>query len=185
MEAVTNTRGWHKWPTARLERAMIIGADLEWGKFLSKEVASRSLADQEFLALRLLEREEVCQRISQELELLVVDEFQDTSPIQLAILLKLAEVCGKAVWVGDQKQSIFGFRDTDPALMDACMDQLGKEAATETLPKSWRSRPGLVELTSHVFARAFAGHGMPEELVRLAPAIEDEPHGLGPFLERW
>lgn len=142
-------------------------------------------ADQEFLALRLLEREEVCQRISQELELLVVDEFQDTSPIQLAILLKLAEVCGKAVWVGDQKQSIFGFRDTDPALMDACIDQLGKDAATETLPKSWRSRPGLVELSSQVFARAFAGHGMPEELVRLAPAIENEPHGLGPFLERW
>ena len=152
---------------------------------LKRHWGALDFADQEFLALRLLEKEDVCQRVSQELELLVVDEFQDTSPIQLAILLKLAEVCGKAVWVGDQKQSIFGFRDTDPALMDACMEQLGKEAATETLPKSWRSRPGLVELTSQVFARAFADHGMPEELVSLEPALEDEPHRLGPFLERW
>jgi len=89
-------------------------------------------ADQELLALELLERPEVAQRLSHELDLLVVDEFQDTSPIQLAILLKLADLCVRAVWVGDQKQSIFAFRDTDPALMDACLEQLEKGVQVES-----------------------------------------------------
>jgi ATP-dependent exoDNAse (exonuclease V) beta subunit len=141
-------------------------------------------ADQERLALELLGRDEVCRTLSQELDLLLVDEFQDTSPIQLAIFLRLAEVCGEAVWVGDQKQAIYGFRGTDPALMDACLEALGREGV-ESLPLSWRSRPRLVELTSAVFARAFAGHGIEERLVRLKPAQAREPRGLGPVVERW
>ena len=142
-------------------------------------------ADQEVLALELLQEKTVADQLADELDLLLVDEFQDTSPIQLAILLKLADLSNKTYWVGDQKQSIYGFRGTDPALMDACIDSLQKDRALETLSKSWRSRPELVGLTSDIFVQAFANHGIPENLVRIESAFTKEASGLGPIVERW
>lgn len=142
-------------------------------------------SDQEVLALDLLGRDYVVERLRGEIDLLLVDEFQDTSPIQLAILLKLAGIARKTVWVGDQKQAIYGFRGTDPALMDSCIDALFRDRAPETLSKSWRSRPELVRMTSDLFVKAFAGHGLAEDLVRLEAAREEEPPGLGPVLEHW
>ena len=37
----------------------------------------------------------------------------DTSPIQLAVFLKLAHLAKHVVWVGDVKQAIYGFRGDD------------------------------------------------------------------------
>jgi ATP-dependent exoDNAse (exonuclease V) beta subunit len=143
--------------------------------------------DQECLALRLLDKPEVRAHLEGTLDLVLVDEFQDTSPIQLAIFLKLAEIAKRSVWVGDQKQSIFGFRGSDPELMNAAVDEILKGREPETLPKSYRSRPGLVRTTSELFARAFPRHGIPANRVRLEPSLTDEkePKGLGPFVERW
>jgi superfamily I DNA/RNA helicase len=73
------------------------------------------------------------------LDLVLVDEFQDTSPMQLAIFLKLASLAKKSIWVGDQKQVIYGFRDADPALMDAAITGILKGDEPETLPFSWRN----------------------------------------------
>ncbi len=136
-----------------------------------------------------------------QIDLVLVDEFQDTSPIQLAIFLRLAELAVESVWVGDPKQAIFGFRGTDPKLMDAAIgttseltdpelvqqavNAMGKSERIETLSISYRSRPELVRLTSDIFAPAFASQGMPEERTRLAPHRDEEPTGLGPVVEVW
>lgn len=141
--------------------------------------------DQEALALRVLEDAGVAARLREELDLFVVDEFQDTSPIQLAIFLKLAAIARKTVWVGDQKQSIYGFRGTDPALMDAAVESILSGREPEALVRSYRSRPELVRVTSLLFERAFARVGLPPSRVRLEPALVEEPGGLGPVFERW
>jgi ATP-dependent helicase/nuclease subunit A len=143
--------------------------------------------DQEGLALALLDKPEVRAHLEGALDLVLVDEFQDTSPIQLAIFLKLAEIAKRSVWVGDQKQSIFGFRGSDPELMNAAVETILEGFEPETLPLSWRSRPALVRTTSELFARAFPRHGIPANRVRLEPSLmdEDEPKELGPFVERW
>jgi len=141
--------------------------------------------DQEVFALQLLDRPEARARLRGELDLVLVDEFQDTSPLQLAIFLRLADIATRSVWVGDQKQSIFGFRGTDPALMDAAVDTILAGAEPETLAQSWRSRPELVALTSEVFARGFGRDGVPESRVRLVAYSSEEPAGLGPVVERW
>jgi ATP-dependent helicase/nuclease subunit A len=158
--------------------------------------------DQEALALQLLRRPDVRDALDGQLDLVLIDEFQDTSPLQLAIFLELASLARESVWVGDQKQAIYGFRGTDPALMDAviesltatttdpdlvrtAVDTLADPSALETLSISYRSRPALVELTSDIFARAFAHHGMPEARTRLTPAVAVEPAGLGPIVEYW
>ena len=156
--------------------------------------------DQERHALTLLRRDDVAEELRDELDLVLVDEFQDTSPLQLAIFLKLAEIAPRSIWVGDQKQSIYGFRGTDPELMNAAIallerrdpgfvdDTLGalfEQTAPQTLRESWRSRPLLVALTTELFCDAFAQHDMPRERVELAPGHHDEPPGLGPIVELW
>jgi ATP-dependent exoDNAse (exonuclease V) beta subunit len=141
--------------------------------------------DQETEALKLLRDETVRAYLREEIDLVLVDEFQDTSPIQLAIFLELSKVAPRSIWVGDPKQAIYGFRGTDPALMDAAVASLLKGRSPETLDRSYRSRPSLVRLTSDLFAPAFAESGIREELVRVEPGLQDDPPGMGPVFERW
>ena len=150
-----------------------------------RELGVIDFVDQETYALQLLSRPDVQEQLAGELDLVLIDEFQDTSPIQLAIFLRLAEVAKRSIWVGDQKQAIYGFRGADPALMDAAIEEIlgGKEP--ETLPKSYRSRPGLVHFSSKLFAPAFALQGIPAARVKLVPSKEHEATGLGAFVECW
>lgn len=48
-------------------------------------------------------------------------EFYDTSPIQQSLSVRLAELAKKVVWVRDIKQTIYDFRGSDPALMEAVL----------------------------------------------------------------
>jgi len=141
--------------------------------------------DQERLSLELLEDPDVQARLRGRIDLVLVDEFQDTSPIQLAILLRLADLAPSSLWVGDQKQSIYGFRDTDPALMDAALELVLGTEEPETLEISRRSTPDLVDLTSDLFGPAFASRGIPEPRVRLQPWDELPRERQQAVLEYW
>lgn len=141
--------------------------------------------DQEVLALELLKHPEIAKRLSAELDLVLVDEFQDTSPLQLELFSRLGVLAKESVWVGDQKQAIFGFRGTDPALMDAAIGTLLEGKEPETLSTSYRSRPGLVHSVSQLFGDAFAAHGLPRSRVELSPELVNEPAGLGETMEWW
>ncbi len=143
--------------------------------------------DMEALALDLLELPRVRKYLEEHISLVLVDEFQDTNPLQLAIFLKLASIAKHSIWVGDQKQSIFGFRDTDPKLMDAVIEQVGKGRALDVLPHSWRSDKRLIDLTSEVFAEVFEPYGIPPERVRLSLPDErsQEAEIDAPVLEMW
>ena len=136
-------------------------------------------ADQERMLLDALSNPAVAGAISRRFTTLFVDEFQDTNPMQLAIFLKLAELVDTVVWVGDPKQSIYAFRDTDPQLMQAALERIGRPEAI--LSTSYRSRPELVAFTNSLFRRAFAGVHSPEE-VELTAARADESPDMGPAL---
>ena len=126
--------------------------------------------DQESLCLQILENEETLNRIGEDLDLLIVDEFQDTSPIQLAIFTKLSSVAEETIWVGDTKQAIYGFRGSDPKLMDVVLhgmiptdpelvqgtlkQEKGKSEPT-ILDRSWRTVAPLVGLCNDLFVPAF------------------------------
>lgn len=111
-------------------------------------------------ALTLVEHSEVSRELRERLQLLVVDEFQDTSPLQLALFVRMHQLTGRSTWVGDKKQCIFEYAGADPALMEAVTSwALGAGGATEQLPGNWRSRPELVEACSHLFSAAFERHG--------------------------
>jgi len=137
--------------------------------------------DQERLAVSALEQPEVAASLAADVQLLLVDEFQDTSPLQLRLFNALRQVTRRTVIVGDEKQSIFGFRDARPEFFALLASEAG---STDRLGTSYRSRPGLVRAVSAVFAEAFAATHRREEIV-LDAALQQEPPGLGPIAERW
>ncbi|WP_270939206.1 UvrD-helicase domain-containing protein, partial [Falsiroseomonas oryzae] len=116
-------------------------------------------ADQEAEALALFDDPAIAARIAQDSTMLLVDEFQDTSPMQLALFLRMARLMRRSAWVGDPKQAIYGFRGTDPELMAqvaaAVPGATGGRA--EPLREMFRSRPGLVAFCNAVFRDAFPG----------------------------
>ena len=139
-------------------------------------------ADLEQKTLHLLNRKEIQEQLASEIDVLLVDEFQDTNPVQLAIFLKLSELCRKTVWVGDLKQSIYRFRGADPILMKSIMDGLD-DPNPEILKDNWRSRPEIVAFASDLFSLAFSVDGIPKEQVTQTSKWR---HALdGPAIEVW
>lgn len=122
--------------------------------------------DMEVLINQLLDNKEVRVILEEELDLLMVDEFQDTSPIQLEIFLKLSRFAKHSVWVGDPKQSIYGFRGAEPRLMQAIIQQVGIKPE-DIQVYSWRSREDIVLVTNSLFTKAFSE--LPAEQVALKP----------------
>jgi ATP-dependent exoDNAse (exonuclease V) beta subunit len=128
--------------------------------------------DMETYVSRLLRNESVRETLRGEIGLLLVDEFQDTSPIQLDIFLQLSQLAQHSIWVGDPKQSIYGFRGADPALMQAIIAASGGVKDENILKKSWRSRPDIVHAVNAIFTKAFTN--LPSEQVVLEPAFQSE-----------
>lgn len=145
--------------------------------------------DQEVHTLQLLNRPDISQEIKTRFDVVMVDEFQDTSPLQLAIFLQLKALIERTVWVGDPKQSIYGFRGADPQLMTSAAHALETDGAElHTLQYSWRSRGPLCDLTSEWFVPAYAAaQGMPAGRVKIEAASElgEEPAGVREAVSKW
>lgn len=142
-----------------------------------KKKALLDYNDMEMYMLQLLDKPEVREEIKQDFEYLFVDEFQDSSPIQVKIFDRLSELMKESYWVGDYKQSIYGFRGSDLGLVKAVTDKLEKGEGghcDKPLEKSHRSLPPLVNLSNTIFTRTFAGI-LPEDKIRLDPYNPDKP----------
>ncbi len=91
---------------------------------------------------------------------ILVDEFQDTSPLQWDILRSWldssleAGIPPKVFIVGDPKQSIYRFRGGDPMLLQRARDYLESNYGAETLSVNVTRRcsPSVVRLVNHVFS---------------------------------
>jgi ATP-dependent helicase/nuclease subunit A len=118
-------------------------------------------SDMEQLTLRAVDNPHVRECLEDELDLLLVDEFQDTDPMQLALFVKLARLAKRVIFVGDVKQSIYAFRGCDPELVDATLKDLKRRGAkTDVLQSSWRARPQLLGYLNELFVDAFAADGI-------------------------
>ena len=138
--------------------------------------------DMEQLVLRALDEDAVHTRLHGEIQLLLVDEFQDTNPMQLALFLKFAALADKAIFVGDVKQAIYEFRGCDPTLVfDTLAALTAGDAQRHTLKSSWRSRPALVGYVNELFASAFQ-HDIPRDLVVLDHERDEID---GPVVTAW
>ena len=134
-------------------------------------------------ALTLTGEPAVADELRARLKLLVVDEFQDTSPVQLALFARLHALAGRSTWVGDRKQCIFEFAGSDPSLMEAVTTWAGSAGTVQQLEHNWRSRPALVAACTHLFSGAFARHGFDAREVTVSPKRGEPPElaSLPPF----
>lgn len=139
-------------------------------------------ADMEVMMLALLKNPDFAKEFSQQFRLILVDEFQDTSPLQLEIFKGWSELVGESIWVGDMKQSIYGFRGADSALVQAELDTLPEENKIP-LTTSYRSRKELVEASNTIFTKAF--HPIDEKYIRLDvnPKAQDHAAMRHPLYE--
>lgn len=122
--------------------------------------------DLEWKTYRLLNRSEYAEwiqyKLDQRIDHLLVDEFQDTNPTQWRLLLPLLQEMAagdtqrrRSVFiVGDEKQSIYGFRRADPGLFSDAQTWLTNHvgASVLTQDKSRRSSGVIIQFINLVFA---------------------------------
>jgi len=94
----------------------------------------------------------------------LIDEFQDTSPIQWRTLFPLVENAlasgGSLFAVGDTKQAIYGFRHADYRIMRALEEENPFPSSTHETPElavNRRSRPRILEFARRTFQGTAAG----------------------------
>ena len=103
----------------------------------------------------------IAEGLRQHYEHILVDEYQDTSPVQVEILRLVtrdAPGCGNRFMVGDVKQSIYGFRQAQPRLFTELLETFerdGRQGKALFLSDSFRSHAGIVEGLNRLFAALF------------------------------
>jgi ATP-dependent exoDNAse (exonuclease V) beta subunit len=126
--------------------------------------------DLELIAGELLEGEEALRSAwAERFELLMVDEFQDTNPRQLAILRCLERE--NLFTVGDELQSIYGFRHADVGLFRARRDELAVTGGAMVLRSNFRSREEVLDAVGVVFC---------ERLQSFAPLVHARDESEAP-----
>jgi ATP-dependent helicase/nuclease subunit A len=108
--------------------------------------------------------------IKREYRAVLVDEFQDTDPIQYEIILAVSEQlgCHETVWqdmrldpgklfiVGDPKQSIYAFRRADIEAFDRVVDKITQGGGViQTLTTNFRSAAAVLNPINDIFDRLF------------------------------
>ncbi|GAA5242399.1 hypothetical protein BMMON2_52210 [Burkholderia mallei] len=118
----------------------------------------------------------------------LIDEFQDTDPLQFAIFDTIFAPAGPLFLVGDPKQAIYSFRAAD---LHTYLAARARASARYTLAVNQRSTPAIVDACNRVFGanpRAFVLDGLDYEPVRAgsrvrAPLVDatDPLAGAGDF----
>ncbi len=149
--------------------------DVERRKF---ERGVLDFGDLESRTIALLEAHpEIRARVQQEYEAILMDELQDTNPLQWR-LMNLVRREGRFFGVGDLNQSIFGFRHATPESFrqyrQALRDSLQE---IDELRGNYRSRPEILRAAMDIVA------GAPGLEPPLLEARKDFPPAHGPIIE--
>ena len=103
-----------------------------------------------------LEDDDVAQRLGRRYRIVLVDEFQDTDPVQWNIMRRaFGSGDGTLVLIGDPKQAIYAFRGADVYAYLAAAKEAGERP---TLERNFRSDQGLLDAYDALFAGARLGH---------------------------
>ena len=178
---------------ARLGPGLAAGV-LDWLKgFLlavEREKRRRGVLDFQDLLLKardlVRDHPEVRAYFQQRFRFLLVDEFQDTDPLQAELVFYLGEEealaqnwrevrlsCDKLFLVGDPKQSIYRFRRADIQIYQQAKRMLaggGAGQAPLVIQQNFRSSPAVIEAINRLFAPQMAGDEYQADYAPLMPA---------------
>ncbi len=143
-----------------LLQALIGGAQEILVRYASRkrELGVIDFSDMVVDAARLLREDgRVREAILDEIDCVIVDEFQDTNPVQFDLLWSLARGAPRTILVGDVKQAIMGFQGADARLMEAIATAFTRKVTP--LDRNWRSDPRIMEfvnaVSAHLFGKAY------------------------------
>ncbi|QDQ83685.1 exodeoxyribonuclease V subunit beta [Paraburkholderia megapolitana] len=103
----------------------------------------------------------------------LIDEFQDTDPLQFAIFNRIFAPAGPLFLVGDPKQAIYSFRAAD---LHTYLAARAEASACYTLAVNQRSTAPIVEACNRIFAanpQAFVLDGLTYQQVRAGERQRD------------
>ncbi len=108
--------------------------------------------DMQHFALKILEDDDIAENYKNLLQYIFVDEFQDTSDVQDALIERI-KTTGSLFIVGDYKQSIYAFRKARPELFLKKYDDFTKSDTAKTieLNENFRSLPRILNSVNDVF----------------------------------
>jgi ATP-dependent exoDNAse (exonuclease V) beta subunit len=138
--------------------------------------------DLQLLAVRLLERTETGAAYRDRFSHLLVDEFQDTNRLQLRLVEALRGPKAQLMTVGDELQSIYGFRHADLDVFRERRRAIEASATAEAIPLSgnFRSRPEAIGAVNAIGERLLDDYA---PLRVGAPPRLPRPPGDGPAVE--
>ncbi|HEY7257100.1 MAG TPA: UvrD-helicase domain-containing protein [Solirubrobacterales bacterium] len=139
--------------------------------------------DLQLLAVDLLERDEIGAEYQRRFSHILLDEFQDTNRLQLRLVEALRGPATRLMVVGDELQSIYGFRHAD---LDVFRERRRAaeerpEAEAMALSGNFRARPELIGAVNEI-GRALFGDAYRPLRVGAEPAPEENSGG-GPAVE--
>jgi ATP-dependent exoDNAse (exonuclease V) beta subunit len=186
--AVESSDEWRSAQSAALH-ARLLASLAGVGTLYASKKSERGVLD--FLDLLLRTREaleskpSVRRYFSARYPYLIIDEFQDTDPLQVRIAdLLTAGRRGGLVVVGDPKQSIYRFRRADVRLFSRAVAEAasGPGRAVLRLAQNFRSRPAILRFVNRVFGELLEARedlGQPAyEPITPPPGLTDEPSVL-------
>ncbi len=106
----------------------------------------------------LRDHEEIREREALRFRSIMVDEFQDTNRLQCELIDQLAGAGAELFYVGDEFQSIYGFRHADVRVF-----RERRERASQLLPLTlnYRSRPEVLAAVNELFGSHFGDEFQP------------------------
>jgi len=133
-------------------------------EYYSKKKKENGYLDYEDILLytkKILESEKVKDDISEKYKYIMIDEYQDTNEIQYNIFLPILDELrkGNLFVVGDEKQSIYMFRDAELEVFDKTKRNIKSASGIEsllTLPDSFRMAPAICLFTNILFKNLFS-----------------------------
>jgi ATP-dependent exoDNAse (exonuclease V) beta subunit len=136
-----------------------------------ERLSALDFEDLELLACRLLEDNEALRdRYRRQFVHVLVDEFQDTNRLQIRLLRLISGEDGRLFTVGDEFQSIYGFRHADVTVFRDFRATAADQDRVRPLKVNFRSRAAILEALNAAF-----GPHWGEEFQPLEPGEADEP----------
>lgn len=112
--------------------------------------------DLEQYALRVVDDESAAGELRAQFEAVFIDEYQDINPVQERLITAVSRP-GRLFCVGDVKQSIYRFRQAEPALFERRYRQSSSDESSPRrridMNRNFRSHPGIITGINEIFSR--------------------------------
>ena len=128
---------------------------------LKKDSSLLDFADMEHIAFQILKKSVPAETLRKRFKYIFIDEYQDTNNIQEQLIRRFAREAN-VFKVGDIKQSIYRFRQAEPAIFEKVYrdysEETNSDAITIDLNKNFRSNDATIRYINAVFRDIMDGY---------------------------